>query len=114
MNIKDDEFGIIVHISNDAWFGNSGAPFQHLQIAQSRALESSKYLIRAANTGISAVINPQGVVLQKLHLNSEGVINGKLYASKGQTPYMYFGDYPILMLIFTFIFIHFRQQKKYG
>ena len=114
MDIKDDEFGIIIHISNDAWFGNSEAPFQHLQIAQSRALESSRYLIRAANTGISAVINPQGVILQKLHLNSEGVINSKLYASKGQTPYMYFGDYPILMLIFTFIFIHFRQQKKYG
>ena len=114
MDIKDNEFGIIVHISNDAWFGNSEAPFQHLQIAQSRALESSRYLIRAANTGISAVINPQGVILQKLNLGSEGVINSEIYASKGQTPYMYFGDYPILMLIFTFIFIHFRQQKKYG
>ena len=56
INISNNKYGIIVNLSNDAWFGDSFAPYQHLQIAQVRALETSLPIIRAANTGVSAVI----------------------------------------------------------
>ena len=53
---------ILANVSNDAWFGDSLAPHQHLQIAQSRALETGRYMLRATNTGISAIIDPDGQV----------------------------------------------------
>ncbi len=111
---KSEDYSIIVNISNDAWFGNSFAPHQHLQIAQVRALESSRTVIRAANTGISAVINKNGKILNKINLNEDGYINTDIYPSKGLTPYMYFGDYPILMLIFTIMLLYWKNNKGHG
>ena len=57
---NDEDYSIIVNLSNDSWFGNSFAPYQHLQITQVRAIEFQRNLIRAANTGISALINKNG------------------------------------------------------
>ena len=113
LNITDD-LSFIINISNDAWFGNSLAPFQHLQIAQSRALESKKYLVRVANTGISAIIDDDGKIVNKINLNTEGFINSRIYASKGITLYMRFGDYPVLMLIFSIMLFYWNSYKKYG
>ena len=110
----DTEFSIIVNISNDAWFGNSLAPYQHLQISQSRALEFQRYLIRSANTGISAVINKKGKIVDSIPLNHEGTLNASIISSKGKTPYRYFGDYPVLMLIFSIMFFYFFTSNKYG
>ena len=108
------DFSIIVNISNDAWFGNSLAPYQHLQISQSRALEFQRYLIRSANTGISAVINKDGEIVDTIPLNHEGILNASITSSKGKTPYRYFGDYPVLMLIFSIMFFYFFTSNKYG
>ena len=113
LNITYD-FSFIINISNDAWFGNSLAPYQHLQIAQSRALESKKYLVRVANTGISAIIDQNGKIVNKIKLNTEGVINTRILALKGITPYMRFGDYPVLMLIFSIMLFYWNSYKKYG
>ena len=113
LNITND-FSFIVNVSNDAWFGNSLAPYQHLQIAQSRALESNKYLVRVANTGISAIIDQNGKIVNKIKLNTEGVINSRILALKGITPYMRFGDYPVLMLIFSIMLFYWNSYKKYG
>ena len=109
-----EDYSLIINVSNDAWFGNSLAPYQHLQIAQTRALESRRPVIRAANTGISAVINKNGSILHKIDLNEEGFINADIYPSKGFTPYMYFGDYPVLMLIFSIILLFWKNNKNHG
>jgi len=113
LNITNDS-SFIINVSNDAWFGNSLAPYQHLQIAQSRALESRKYLVRVANTGISAIIDQNGKIVNKIKLNTEGVINSRILALKGITPYMRFGDYPVLMLIFSIMLFYWNSYKKYG
>ncbi len=110
----ENEFSIIVNVSNDAWFGNSLAPYQHLEISQTRALEFQRYLIRSANTGISAIINKDGEIIDTIPLNHEGVLNASITSSKGKTPYRYFGDYPILMLIFSIMFFYFFNSNKYG
>jgi len=107
-----DSFGLIINISNDAWFGDSFAPYQHLQIAQVRALETQYYILRAANTGVSALINPNGKILDKLDFEVEGILDGQVFSSKGRTPYMDFGDYPILMLIFLFMFLVFKNRLE--
>ena len=107
------EFSIIVNISNDAWFGNSLAPYQHLEISQSRALEFQRFLVRSANTGISAVVNKDGEIIDSIPLNHEGILNASITSSKGKTPYRYFGDYPILMLIFSIMFFYFFTSNKY-
>tara|TARA_B100000530_G_scaffold113580_1_gene70934 strand:+ start:64 stop:930 length:867 start_codon:yes stop_codon:yes gene_type:complete len=110
----NDDYGMIINVSNDAWFGDSFAPHQHLQIAQTRALESSRPIIRAANTGISAVIDKNGNIVNQIQLNDEGYINAEIYPSRGITPYMYFGDYPLLMLIFSIMLLYWKYNKKYG
>ncbi len=114
IKVKENEYGIIVNLSNDAWFGNSFAPYQHLQIAKVRALETRLPVIRAANTGISAAINKNGVLINKIELNQAGYMNIEVYPSKGVTPYMYFGDYPLLMLIFSIILLYWKYHRKYG
>ena len=112
ININHKEFALILNISNDAWFGDSLAPYQHLQIAKVRALETQRYILRSANTGVSALIGPNGQILDKINFGVEGILDGKVYSSKGRTPYMDFGDYPILMLIFIFMFFILSNKPK--
>lgn len=91
---------LLVNLSNDGWFGDSIAPHQHLQIARMRALEMGRYMLRATNTGISAIINQKGkVVLQSSQFE---VIVGKGTAQTfdGGTPFSLSGNIPLLVLMF--------------
>lgn len=81
--IGEDNPGWILNITNDAWFGNSAGPRQHFQMARERAIEEGMPVIRVAGTGISAVIDPFGRVLERLDLNEEGIIDSRL---PGKTP----------------------------
>ena len=114
INPEEDKYGLIINISNDAWFGNTFAPDQHLQIAKVRALEASLPIIRAANTGISAILDKRGAIVDKIELNHSGYINAEVFPSRGLTPYMYFGDYPVLMLIFSIMLFYRKKYKIYG
>ncbi|QWR78831.1 apolipoprotein N-acyltransferase [Candidatus Magnetomonas plexicatena] len=95
----------IVTISNDAWFGNTSGPYQHLAMAVFRAVENGKYLIRATNTGISAIVGPNGRILQKTSLFERAVLTGDIYKSAGNmTFYTVFGDiFAYVCLIYSII-----------
>ena len=82
----------LVNITNDAWFGRSGAPYQHLAMAAMRAVENGSYLVRAANTGISAVIAPTGEILAQTELFTEAALVGVIRARQRETPYTRYGD----------------------
>ncbi len=96
---------IIINISNDGWFGNTLAPYQHLQITQIRALEFNRYILRATNTGISAVINNQGQVVDMLENNVEGTLKGQIPTTMRRSFYSEYGDLSVLMLIFFSLLI---------
>lgn len=93
---------VIVNITNDGWFGKTSAPYQHFEMARIRAIENNVYLIRAANTGISAVINPVGKIKSKLNLNAEGVLTDHVYLTEGRS---FFNQNRFLILIgYTVLF----------
>jgi apolipoprotein N-acyltransferase len=82
----------LVNITNDAWFGRSGAPTQHLAMAVMRAVENGSYLVRAANTGISAIIAPTGEILARTEIFTEAAFVGTIHARQTETPYTQYGD----------------------
>jgi apolipoprotein N-acyltransferase len=89
---------LLVNISNDAWFGKSAAAEQHLQLAQMRAIEFARPMLRANNTGITAVIDEKGRVTQRLESFTPGILETTIQGRKGYTPYMVWGDLPILLM----------------
>jgi apolipoprotein N-acyltransferase len=87
---------LLVNVTNNAWYGDSSAPHQHLQISRLRALEAGRYLIRAANDGITALIGPQGQVIARLPQFQEAVLRGEVQPMGGLTPYARCGNYPVI------------------
>ena len=90
---------VLVNITNDAWFGKSSAPYQHFASYIFRAIETDRYVLRAANTGISAVIDPRGRTCARTGIFKEDVLNGFFSLRKGETPYVRWGDWFVLFCI---------------
>jgi apolipoprotein N-acyltransferase len=110
---RDDRPGWIVNLTNDGWFGISTGPYQHLQQARLRAIEQGLPLVRAANTGISAVIDPMGRIVARLGLGLEGVLDSSLPSAMAPTIYARAGDFPAAaMVIAAFIFVRRRRAAR--
>ncbi|MEM7283001.1 MAG: apolipoprotein N-acyltransferase, partial [Pseudomonadota bacterium] len=93
-----EDVTLLVNVSNDAWFGDSIAPHQHLQIARMRAMEVRRFLLRTTNTGISAIISPGGVVADTIPQFKTAVLNGRVQGRQGVTPYASWGNWFIVVL----------------
>ncbi|HKH02756.1 MAG TPA: apolipoprotein N-acyltransferase, partial [Bradyrhizobium sp.] len=98
---REDRPGWIVNLTNDGWFGFSSGPYQHLQQARLRAIEQGLPLVRAANTGISAVVDPMGRVVARLGLGIEGVLDAGLPSPILPTVYARTGDVPAAIILAT-------------
>jgi apolipoprotein N-acyltransferase len=88
---------LLVNVSNVAWFGDSLAPSQHLQISRMRAIETGRTMLRATNTGVTAIVDPRGKVVARLAQFTEGVLAGEAQGYSGATPYVRFGNYPAVL-----------------
>ena len=102
--IKNNNIDFIINVSNDGWFGNTLAPYQHLDALRMRSLENQRYSIRAANTGISTIISPEGKVISLVPYGEKGITNNVIYKNNGITPLAKYG-YSIVYLIMFTVFI---------
>src|SRR5207253_3139242 len=84
---------VLVTITNDAWYDGTSAPRQHLNQARLRAIEDDRYLLRAGTTGISALVDPAGTVVQEIPMGLEGTIYAQFQPRHSITPYVRFGDW---------------------
>ena len=106
------EAQVLVNVSNDAWFGDSASPHQHLQMARMRAIETGRYLLRATNTGISAIIDEKGNIAGKTRQFEADAVATKVPLFTGSTPYARFGDIPIVTLSLALLLIALLSGKR--
>jgi apolipoprotein N-acyltransferase len=102
----------IVSISDDGWFGHSFAMYQQLQMAQALSIQTGRYQIVANNDGLSSVINPQGVILDSLPAYQAGILSGQIYSTQGATPWVIWGDAPVLLFSLMMIMYALIRQLK--
>jgi apolipoprotein N-acyltransferase len=102
----------IVNVTNDGWFGISSGPYQHFQQARVRAIEEGLPLVRAANTGISAVVDPAGRIINALPLGVDGVIDSLLPRPIGATFYDRVGDVPAAMIVALTLLAIIRRRLR--
>ena len=103
---------ILINVSNDAWFGDSFAPHQHLQIARMRAIENGRYLLRATNTGISAIIDNKGKVIAQSPQFKPHALNAEAELLNGITPFSQYGNAVILSISFIILLISVVLQSR--
>lgn len=101
----------LLTISNDAWFGTSAGPLQHLQMVQMRALENGRWFMRATNTGVTAIIDDKGRVVKRAPQFERTVLRGEIEARTGQTPFTRFGNYPILAVIMLLLLLSYLGRR---
>jgi apolipoprotein N-acyltransferase len=94
---------ILINVSNDAWFGDSIAPHQHLEIARVRAIEAARYVVRATNNGISAFIGPHGELLQTAPQFEYAALTMDVVPMTGATPYSIVGNWPVVSLALVIV-----------
>ncbi len=105
----------IVNITNDAWFGVSSGPYQHLASARLRTIEEGLPMMRAANTGVSAVIDAYGRVLDSLDMEQEGIIDHEIPPARAATPYALWHDWTLLALLaFLSVLTLVRVRRRFG
>jgi apolipoprotein N-acyltransferase len=107
------EATILVNVSNVAWFGRSMAPRQHLQIAQMRALETGRYMLRATNTGMTAVIDPGGQIQAQAPEFTRSVLTHTVSGMAGATPYVRWGNTMALSAAALMLMVGFASRRKY-
>ena len=103
---------LLVNLSNDAWFGNSTAPHQHMQIAQMRSLETERVMMRSTNTGVSAFIDHKGRVIAQSEQFRTQTISAEVQGRSGVTPFFYFVKIQWLLSILPFALVLILARRK--
>jgi apolipoprotein N-acyltransferase len=108
------ESTLLVNVTHDAWFGDSTAPHQHLDISRMRALESGRAMLRATNDGVTALIAYDGAVVRTLPQFQPAVLTGEVQPRTGVTPYLRFGNLPLLALLAAGIGLGVAARRRRG
>ena len=106
------EATLLVNVTNDAWYGDSHAAMQHNQLSQMRALETGRMMLRATNTGVTSVIGADGRVQAMLPQHEEGVLTAQVQGYVGSTPYVWWGNAGMLVLVGVMLGAAWRVGRK--
>lgn len=102
---------LLVNITNDAWFGETSEPWQHLALAKFRAVEHHRYLVRSTNSGVSAIIDPAGRVVANTGIFTEETLTGEVHMMTGTTVYQYLGDWPGWLALAACIYLGWFRRR---
>ena len=108
---KDNNFNFIINISEDGWFGQSIGPHQHFIHSIYRAIESGKYVLRSSNNGISAIVNPLGIVEKKISINQSGYVDFTESKKIKSTCFSQYGNKIFILIILLYIFLIFSFNR---
>jgi apolipoprotein N-acyltransferase len=106
------EATLLVNVSNDAWFDDTWAPPQHLQMARMRALETERPLLRGTNTGITAIIDPKGRIVTRVPQFEIAVATATIQPRSGMTPYAITGNWLIVTLMLFLLGLAWRLGSR--
>ena len=106
------EATLLVNASNDAWYGHSLAAHQHLQISQTRAMETARMMLRATNTGATAIVAPNGAIVAEAPHFTTTALTGQAQGYAGTTPYVRWGNWPVITLILLALGLLWVRKKK--
>ena len=104
------EATMLVNGSNNAWYGDSLAPHQHLQISRMRALETGRPMLRATTNGISALIDEGGNIRQRSAQFQTDVVSGEVQPMQGATPYVRWGNWPVMIVLMLLLLTVMRRR----
>jgi apolipoprotein N-acyltransferase len=103
---------LLVNMTNDAWFGDTSEPYEHLALSTFRAIEHRRYLIRSTNSGVSAIVDPVGRVIQKTPTFQSAKLDGIVYLLHASTLYEAIGDWPIILMSLGALALAFVKRRK--
>lgn len=101
----------IVNVTNDAWFGDSAEPHQHMQMAQMRAMETGRFLVRAANTGVTAFVRPDGIISKQAPRFTTTTLTDSILPMGGVTPYIRIGDRGVFLLLIVIVLLGYGLES---
>jgi apolipoprotein N-acyltransferase len=110
--VTEGRANLLVNLTNDAWYGRTVAPWQHARLAQWRAIETRRSLVRVTNTGVTMVINAKGEMVQALPIFTAGVLTQSVEIMEGKTLYSRFGDWFAWLLTLASVIVLLQQRKK--
>src|SRR3990167_566702 len=113
MRVKDDKINFLLTVTNDAWFGDTSAKAQHLQMAMMRAMEQKRPVVFVSNDGITAVISPNGQIAASAPPSQPYVLNTTVQGMSGLTPWMRYGTNPIFTILILLCIISLKDQAEY-
>lgn len=108
------EATVLINASNDAWFGESYSPHQHLQMARMRSIETGRQMLRVTNTGVTALIDHDGRIIDRLPQFRTAALTVTVRPHQGSTPYVFWGNWPALMLCLAGILWSWRRTRSRG
>ncbi len=110
-NVNDDT-DFILTVSNDAWFGSSIGPLQHMEIARMRALELGRPVVRSTNNGVTAITDYRGKIIAQIPQFETSVLKTDVVPTRGQTPYHQFGRWPLYIWVLLSLAFGLAVQRK--
>lgn len=103
---------LMITISNDSWFGRSAGPLQHLQMAQVRAAENGRYMLRSNNNGVTAIIDPKGRIIASAPQFEQAIVRGEVQRMLGETLFARFGSIPLIIFCSLILTIQLLQSRR--